>query len=151
MKSCCQNRQQVSLCLNHPVTPAGALRFGLEDAAPLVTFPYSRATNGTTTRTFAIRQGLDFDRMVAAVAGTEGSGSLPGSPTHSSRGSHPGGSSQPEAEGPEGAERAQLLSLIRSVSKRHSFNLGNLPIPLEEGTFYGLYAVMQLFKLLVHP
>ena len=106
-----------------------------------MTFPYSPATDGTMHRKFAIHPGLDFDRLVAAVAGAESSGSLPGSPTHSSRGLHPGGSSQPESKGPEGAERAQLLSLIRSVSKRHSFNLGNLLIPLEEGAFYGLYLV----------
>ena len=127
--------QQQVLRLDH-IVPAGALRFGSEDTAPLVSFPYSRAADGTMHRTFAIRPGLDFDRLVAAVTGAEGSGSLPGSPTHSSRGSHPGGSSQPESEG---TERAQLLSLIRSVS-RHSFNLGNLPIPLEEGALHSLFS-----------
>jgi len=97
-----------------------------------VTFPYSRSPDGIMHRTFATRPGLDFDRLVAAVAGTEGGGSLPVSPTHTRGAGTLASSSRRESGGSEGS-RADVLSLIRSVSKKQSFNLGNLPIPLEEG------------------
>ena len=107
------------LCGNSLCT-AGSLDFGARQGVPLATFPYSQTADGRVQRTLAICPGLDFDALVSAAVGAAS--------THRSIASLAG-----EARRLPATTRETTLSMIRSVSKRSSFKLGSLPIPLEEG------------------